>query len=114
MIELWRIALILSGTIIGAFGALLLKLGSRNFVLNFKKLITNYKLFIGLFLYVVSTIPFIIAIKNAQLSILYPIVSAVYIWVALLSIKFLNEKMNKFKWAGIFTIILGIIIITFA
>lgn len=114
MIELWRIGLVILGTIIGAFGALLLKMGSQNFTLNIKKLITNYKLFFGLVLYAISTIPFIIAIKNSQLSLLYPIVSASYIWVALLSIKFLKEKMNKFKWLGIFIIIIGIIVITLA
>ena len=112
MIELWRVGLVLLGTIIGSFGPLFLKLGSKNFTPNFKKLITNYHLFVGIFLCGISTIPFIIAIKGGELSLLYPIVSAGYIWVTLLSIKFLNEKINKFKWTGIFVIIIGIIIIT--
>lgn len=112
MIEFWRISLIIGGTVLGAFGALLLKLGSQHFTFNFKKLVTNWKLFLGIFLFGISTIPFIIAIKGGQLSLLYPIVSASYIWVSLLSIKFLDEKMNKFKWLGIFIIIVGIIIIT--
>ena len=119
MAELWRIALVLLGTFIGAFGALFLKKGSQTLTLNFKKIKFNLKfilkilqLFLGLFLYGLATVPFIIAIKGAELSILYPIVSASYIWVALLSIIFLKEKMNRFKWAGIFIIIIGIVIIT--
>ena len=112
MIELWRVALVIFGTVIGSFGALFLKIGSKNFTPNFKKLITNYKLFLGVLLYGLAIPPFIIAIKGGELSLLYPVVSIGYIWVALLSIKFLNEKMNKFKWFGIFIIIIGIIIIT--
>jgi len=112
MVEFWRIALVIFGTFIGAFGALFLKLGSRNFNLNYKTLIKNYQLFLGVLLYGLATLPFIIAIKSSQLSILYPVVSATYIWVALLSIKFLKEKMSRFKWLGIFTIVIGIVIIT--
>ena len=73
MVELWRIALVLGGTVIGAFGALLLKLGSREFTLDFKKLITNYKLFLGIILYALATFPFIVAIRGSQLSVLYPV-----------------------------------------
>ena len=112
MIELWRILLVLAGTVVGAFGPLFLKLGSQDLSLNFKKLATNYNLFIGIIFYGIAIPPFIIALKGAELSILYPIVSAGYIWVTLLSMKFLKEKINKFKWAGIFIIILGIIIIS--
>ena len=68
MIELWRIILVLAGTVVGSFGALFLKLGSKHFTLNFKKLITNYKLSIGILFYGLAIPPFIIAIKGAELS----------------------------------------------
>jgi len=51
---------------------------------------------------------FIPALKGGDLSILYPFVSVTYVWVALLSVRFLGEKMNKFKWIGIAMIILGV------
>jgi len=62
----------------------------------------------GIALYAVGTALFIPALKGGDLSILYPFVSVTYVWVALLSVKYLGEKMNKYKWAGITLIILGV------
>ena len=59
-------------------------------------------------MYGISTILFIPALKGGELSVLYPFVALAYIWVSLLSVKFLGEKMNKVKWLGIALIILGV------
>lgn len=98
-------------TMIGAVGSLFLKYGAEHFVLNLKKLLTNYKVIFGLFLYGVASIMFIIALKRGELTVLYPMTSLSYIWVSLLSIKYLKENMNKFKWLGIFAIIVGVTLI---
>ncbi len=108
---LWAIGLVFIATIIGAFGSLLLKFGSEHFVLNIKKILTNYKLIFGLLLYVFASVLFIFALSGGELSVLYPETSLSYIWISLLSIKFLKEKMNKFKWLGISSIIVGVILI---
>jgi len=42
--ELFSILLVFIGTIIGSFGALYLKIGSKDFSINIKKMIRNYKL----------------------------------------------------------------------
>ena len=105
------IGLVILGTIIGSFGALMLKLGSNKLSFNPIKLIKNWKLILGCFLYFLSTIPFIIALKFADLSLLYPFVATSYIWVTILSIYALKEKMNVWKWAGITAIIIGVIFI---
>jgi len=34
------------------------------------------------------------------------------VWVSFLSIKFLNERMNSYKWVGIVLIIAGVFFIT--
>jgi len=109
--ELWSILLVFIGTIIGSFGALYLKIGSKDISINIKKLIRNYKLILGFVFYGISSIFFIIALTGGELSVLYPLCAASYIWVCLLSMKFLDEKMNKLKWLGIITIIIGIIFI---
>jgi len=109
--ELWSILLGFIGTIIGSFGALFLKIGSKDISINIKKLIRNYKLILGFVFYGISSIFFIIALTGGELSVLYPLCAASYIWVCLLSMKFLDEKMNKLKWLGIITIIIGIIFI---
>lgn len=109
--KLWAIGLVILGTIIGAFGALLFKQGSRKVSLNIKSFIKNKKLIIGFVLYGLSAVIFIPALKGGELSVLYPLVAISYIWVSLLSIKFLKEKMNKFKIIGIFLIIIGVVFI---
>ena len=53
----------------------------------------------------------IIAFKGGEVSVLYPIIATSYVWVSLLSMKFLDEKINIFKWIGISIIIAGIILI---
>jgi len=109
--QLWAIAMVLFATIIGAFGALYFKLGSETISIDIKKLIKNYKLILGFLFYGISSIFFIIALTGGELSVLYPFCAASYIWICLLSMKFLNEKMNKLKWLGIITIVIGITLI---
>ena len=111
MTEVWAALLVGFATLIGAWGSLLLKLGSGAFSLNPLILIKNYKIIFGLALYAFSSIFFIAALRGGELSVLYPITSLTYIWVSLLSVRLLKEKMNKFKWLGILFIIIGILFI---
>ena len=90
--ELWAIGLVIFASMLGSFGPILLKKGSARFRFNIKALITNYQLIGGLLFYGIGTILFIPALKGGELSVLYPLVATVYIWVSLLSIKFLNEN----------------------
>lgn len=103
--------LVIISTLIGAFGSILLKKGSKEFNLNPFKQIKNWKIILGLSLYVVSSIIYIVALKFEKLSIVYPLVSLQYVWISILAQRFLNEKMNKLKWIGITLIMLGITMI---
>ena len=111
MVELWAVALVLIGVLIGSFGPIFLKKSSKEFSLNPKKLFKNHNLFYGISLYAFATIIFIPALKGGELSVLYPLVAVSYICVNLYSVKFLKEKMNIYKWSGIALIILGVIFI---
>ena len=106
--QLWAVGLVISATLIGAFGPVLLKKASAKKLSTINSLITNYHLFGGVTLYGVSTILFIPALKGGDLSVLYPFVALTYVWVSLLSVRFLNEKMNKMKWIGITFILMGV------
>ena len=106
--QLWAIMLVLLATLIGAFGPILLKKASARKLSRISSLIKNYYLFGGVSLYAIGTMMFIPALKGGDLSILYPFVSVTYVWVSLLSVKFLGEKMNKYKWLGIALIISGV------
>jgi uncharacterized membrane protein len=105
------IMLVLAACVVGAFGALGLKLGSAGH-LHPRHVLKNYKLLLGLFLYGVSTVMFIPALKYGDLSVLYPLTSATQVWVVILSVFFLKEKMNTLKWAGIVAIIIGVTLIS--
>ena len=106
--QLWAIALIILATLVGAFGPILLKKASAKRLSKLSSLATNYHLFGGVALYAIGTMLFVPALKGGDLSVLYPFVSLAYIWVSLLSVKFLGEKMNKLKWLGIALIIIGV------
>lgn len=109
--KLWAIGLVILGTIVGSFGPILLKKASSKQLSKISSLITNYHLIGGVVLYAVGTMIFVPALKGGDLSVLYPFVALSYIWVSLLSVKFLGEKMNWFKWLGITLIIGGVILI---
>lgn len=93
---------VLVASVFGALGAIYLKKGSKK-IFN----IFNFKAYFGISLYVLSSLFFILALKYGDLSVIVPISSTGYIWVSLFSVKMLNEKMNKYKWMGIFFIIFG-------
>ena len=106
--ELWALGLVIMGTLVGAFGPILLKKASAKKLSKISSLIKNYHLMGGVSLYAIGTVLFIPALRGGDLSILYPFVALTYIWVSLLSGKLLGEKMNTVKWAGIVMIIIGV------
>lgn len=109
--KLWVILLVLFCALLGAVGQVFFKLGSSTLKLDFYSLITNWKVIIGLVLYAAATVLFLIALRQGNLSILYPIIATSYIWVALFSVYFLHESFSLAKWLGVGLIVLGVIFI---
>jgi len=115
---LWSIGLVILGTIIGSSGPILFKKGSEQFTMDPRKLIrnpmillTNWRVILGCALFVTAAFIFIPALKGGELSVLFPFISMQYIWVSLLSVYFLKEKMNFLKWLGLFIIIASVTLI---
>ena len=110
--QLWAIALVIIGDLIGSFASILLKIGSGAITRDLKSIMANYKrtlyLIGGLGLFGLSAIIFTIALRGGELSVLYPIIALSYIWVNLLSAHFLGESLNAFKWTGIASILVGV------
>lgn len=109
--NIYAIIGVIIATFVAAYGSLYLKKGSATFTLSLFKAIKNIPLLIGVFFYFFSSIIFIISIKYGELSVLYPIASLNYIWSIFLAMKYLGEKMNTFKWMGIFLIMVGVVLI---
>ena len=108
MAELMSIVMVLISSIVGALGAIMLKLASNKFGFSLSGTILNKALIGGIVLYGLSTLIFVPALRGGELSVLYPIASTLYIWTALFSAVILSEKMNKYKWIAILLIVLGV------
>tara|TARA_Y100000310_G_C20689239_1_gene821125 strand:+ start:279 stop:626 length:348 start_codon:yes stop_codon:yes gene_type:complete len=109
--SLWAMALAVLVTIIGTFGALFVKLGSKTFSFNLMAIIKNYKLLLGIVLYGIANILFILALKGGDLSVMFPLLALGYIWIIPISIKFLGKKITTPKLAGIVFILVGVSLI---
>lgn len=106
-------AVVIVSSFIGALGGLFIKKGAKTFSLNILKLLRNNHIICGIFLYAISAILAILALKKNPLSVIYPLASTQYIWTTLFSVRFLHENMNIMKWLGISCVILGVICVGF-
>ena len=105
------ILLVFACTILGALAQLLMKAGMEQFRLEPIALITNLPLIAGYVLYGINTVMLVMALREGELSVLYPIIALTYVWVTLASYIRLHEPPNVYKNIGVTTIILGVIII---
>lgn len=88
------------------------KIGANKLVPTFAGIVANYHLILGFILYVAAGIIMITALKGGDVTVLYPIIATSYVWVALLSIPFLGEVINIYKWLGISIIMAGIVFVS--
>ncbi len=101
------ISITILSTFFGAAGALFFRLVSREKP-SFRHLCLSFKLYLGLFCYAFAALLFASSLRFGDLSLLYPFAALSYVWVSFLSISFLQEKMNSYKWLGISCILLGV------
>jgi drug/metabolite transporter (DMT)-like permease len=111
--QLWAMGIILFSTLLTSTAQLFYKFGASKLRFDFLSLITNYELLMGLFLYAIGGILLILSFRGGEVSVLYPIFATSYIWVSFMSIYFLGEIMNLFKWGGVIAIVGGIALIGF-
>jgi undecaprenyl phosphate-alpha-L-ara4N flippase subunit ArnE len=107
MNSLLILLLVVIGTLLSATGMLFLKFASRSFRVHIS-LFANKYLYIACFLYALSLVAYIMVLKNMPISIAYALTSMNYVWAALLSKRFLGEKVDAWRWGGIALIIVGI------
>ena len=111
--KLWAALTVLFTTLLTSSAQILWKKGSETLVFSITGVLTNYYLIAGILLYIIGGTLLIISLRGGELSVLYPIIATSYVWVSFLSIKFLGETMNLYKWLGIIAIIAGIASIGF-
>lgn len=98
-------------TILNAIAQLLFKLAVRNLVFTPAGLITNIPLVGGLACYGLFMIAMVLALREGELSMMYPIIALSYVWVTLLSYGLLKEPPNLYKNLGITTIVVGVAVL---
>ena len=99
--------MVLIASVVGSFGAVFLKLGSEQLRHGFLR-IFNYKLAIGVALFLGSSYFFVQGIREGELSVLYPMVSLGYIWTLFWSRLFFREPFTRGKLMGLFLILVGV------
>jgi multidrug transporter EmrE-like cation transporter len=103
-------ALVLLASIVGSFGAVFLKMGShrlRHGLLH----IVSWQSFTGVMLYVLSSVFYVMGVRQGELSVLYPMVALGYIWTLIWSRLFFAEPINRKKVMAIGLILFGIFLI---
>ena len=96
---------------VGSFGALYLKTGAAKLNLGLRYLILNGRLLLGVTLFGASSLAYVVALRQGELSVLYPLVSMGYIWTLVWSALFLKERITRNKLLGLLLIVLGIVLI---
>jgi drug/metabolite transporter (DMT)-like permease len=104
-------ALVFVASLIGSFGSVFLKSGAGKLRLSIRHLLLNYRLALGVLLFLISTCFYFMGIRQGELSVLYPMVSLGYIWTLVWSRLFFGEPITRNKFAGLFLILLGIFFI---
>jgi drug/metabolite transporter (DMT)-like permease len=99
------------GAVIGSLGAAGLKAGANQLQFNVRGLLTNWKLALGLGLYLISTVFYVKGISRGEISVLFPLVSLGYVWTALWSKIFFGESMTRAKYVGLALILIGCVLL---
>jgi multidrug transporter EmrE-like cation transporter len=87
------------------------RLGQTGLMGTLLGIITIPQLFAGYFLYGIFAVLLIYALRNGELSILYPLIALGYVWVSILSVLVFHETMNAMKIVGVAIIIAGVAVL---
>ena len=102
--------LVFAASVIGSFGAVFLKLGAAHVSKSLMSFL-NWRLALGVTLFLGSSVFYALGIKGGQLSVLYPMVSLGYIWTLVWSRLFFKEALTKQKFLGLGLILAGVFLV---
>ena len=110
------LAIVIFCTLIGAAAQVLIKSGASHlahpgFLGALLGMLTNPPLFAGYCLYGVFTVLLVFALRDGEMSILFPVIALTYVWVSILSVVIFHETMRPLKAAGIAVIVIGVAVL---
>jgi len=101
-------AWVLGASFVGSFGALFLKIGAGKLQRNLVSLVTNWRLMLGIAFYLLSSVLFVLGIRQGELSVLYPMISLGSVWTLFWSRLVLGEPLTREKFLALGMILCGI------
>jgi multidrug transporter EmrE-like cation transporter len=106
------IALVFGCTILGAGAQILIKTGANALTGGgVIAMLMSPHLLAGYCLYGLSTALLVLALRDGELSILYPVISLTFVWVTILSTMVFNEAITVFKVMGVSVIVAGVAVL---
>jgi drug/metabolite transporter (DMT)-like permease len=105
--------LVAACTVFNAAAQLLFKIGMNpgHFVPSLMGLATDVPLIGAFALYGVFTVAMVLALREGELSMLYPIIALSYVWVTLASYWLLHDTPNLYKNLGVVSIVVGVAVL---
>ncbi|MBU0457518.1 MAG: hypothetical protein ABH824_00370 [Nanoarchaeota archaeon] len=101
--------LMIACTLFTSIGQLLWKLGIVKINFSLPLSLLNFPFLLGFVSYGVGASLMILAFKNGELSILYPLIATSYVWISIFSpLLFSTDSMNIWKWSGVFMIVFSV------
>jgi drug/metabolite transporter (DMT)-like permease len=112
------ILVIVACTFISTAAQVLIKLGAdqlghTGMLATLMGIFTIPLLFAGYCLYGLFTVLMVYALREGELSILYPIIALGYVWVTIVMVMFFHETMNPLKAIGVAIIVAGVAVLGF-
>ena len=106
------VGLVFCCTLLGAAAQVLMKSGANRMSgAGLMGMITNLPLMAGYTLYGISTLLLVVALKDGELSLLYPVIALTYVWVTILSFVIFHDDINPYKLTGIVLIVTGVAVL---
>jgi multidrug transporter EmrE-like cation transporter len=103
------VGLVFLCTLFGVAAQILIKTSANTMTqVRLETLLVNWQLWLGLSLYGASTALLVLALRDGELSLLYPVISLTYVWVTAVSVLMFKETLNGFKVLGVAVIVLGV------
>lgn len=76
-----------------------------------KRAVTEPKLWVGLILFGISALFWLVVLSRVPLSVAYPFVGVSYILIVLFARVFLHEEVPTLRWLGVLVVAFGIAIV---
>lgn len=105
------ILLVLFASFVGSFGTVFLKAGADKLERTVRGVLTNWRLAVGIMIFLTSFGMYTVAVKSGELTILYPMVSLGYLWTLIWSRIIFKEPLTRNKFLGVGMILIGVVVL---